>query len=185
MLRGDFPCWSTVSGLFRSGVRSGVWETIHDRLREQFRQAVGKKKRWTSVVILDSQSVRTAEGGLERGDDGANWPVQDGACFLLMKFRRLCPRLKVLHADSACGRNELLVRVSQTFGWGLQVVLRPMGIKKFMVVSKRWIVERTFAWLARYRRHTRDYERTPKSSEAVTYLAMINIVNKRLGRMIC
>jgi putative transposase len=54
---------------------------------------------------------------------------------------------------------------------------------KFVVLPKRWIVERTFAWLARYRRHSRDYERTPESSEAVTYIAMINLMSKRLAKI--
>ncbi len=100
-----------------------------------------------------------------------------------MKLRRVCPRLKVLFADSAYGRKELPEWVRETFGWVLQVVLRPVGIKKFVVLPKRWIVERTFAWLARYRRHSRDYERTPESSEAVTYIAMINLMSKRLAKM--
>ncbi len=57
----------------------------------------------------------------------------------------------------------------------LHTVLRPVGMKRFVVLPKRWIVERTFAWLARYRRHARDYERTTQASETVTYIAMINL----------
>lgn len=100
-----------------------------------------------------------------------------------MKLRRICPRLKVLFADSAYGRNGLPQWVRETFGWVLQTVLRPVGMKGFVVLPKRWIVERTFAWLARYRRHARDYERTTESSETVTYIAMINLMSKRLARL--
>ena len=59
-------------------------------------------------------------------------------------------------------------------------MLRPVGVKGFVVLPKRWIVKRTFAWLVRYRRHNKDYEKTTASSEALTYLAMIRLMTKRL-----
>ena len=59
-------------------------------------------------------------------------------------------------------------------------MLRPVGVQGFVVLPKRWIVERTFAWLARYRRHSKDYEKTTASSEALTRLAMISLMTKRL-----
>jgi transposase len=68
----------------------------------------------------------------------------------------------------------------KSFGWILQTVLRPVGVQGFVVLPKRWIVERTFAWLARYRRHSKDYEKTTASSEALTRLAMISLMTKRL-----
>ena len=90
-------------------------------------------------------------------------------------------RLKVIFGDTAYGRNSLPDWVAGTFGWVLQTVLRPVGVKGFVVLPKRWIVERTFAWLARYRRHSKDYEKTTASSEAFTYIAMINLMSKRLA----
>ena len=68
----------------------------------------------------------------------------------------------------------------KSFGWILQTVLRPVGVQGFVVLPKRWIVERTFAWLARYRRHSKDYEKTTASREALTRLAMISLMTKRL-----
>lgn len=91
-------------------------------------------------------------------------------------------RLKVIFGDSAYGRLGLPEWVSDTFGWVLQTVLRPVGGKGFVVLPKRWIVERTFAWLARYRRHSEDYEKTASSSEAVTHIAMISLMTRRLEK---
>jgi len=90
--------------------------------------------------------------------------------------------LKVIFADSAYARNQLPDWVNATFRWVLQTVLRPVHAHGFVVLPKRWIVERTFAWLARYRRHARDYERNPETSEAFIYIAMINLMSRRLAR---
>ena len=90
-------------------------------------------------------------------------------------------RLKVIFGDCAYGRNDLPDWVEGTFGWILQTVLRPVGLKNFVVLPKRWIVERTFAWLARHRRHSKDYEKTTSSAEAFIYIAMISLMSKRLA----
>ena len=69
------------------------------------------------------------------------------------------------------------------FGWMLQTVLRPVGVSGFVVLPKRWIVERTFAWLSRCRRHSKDYERTCQSSQAMIHVTMINLMSRRLARL--
>jgi putative transposase len=101
----------------------------------------------------------------------------------LVRLRARFGRLKVLFADSAYGRNGLPEWVRETFGWVLQTVLRPVAVKGFVVLPKRWIIERTFAWLARYRRNSKDYERTTESSEAIIHLSMINLMSRRLARL--
>jgi putative transposase len=206
MLPKSFPNWSTVYGIFWKWRNDGVWQRIHDRLREKVRRAAGKKSTPT-VAIVDSQSIRTAEGGEERGYDAGkkitgrkrhvavdtlgmllavvvhSAGIQDqvGAEWVMDILGEQFRRLKVVFGDSAYGRSGLPEWVQQTFGWVLQTVLRPVGVKGFVILPKRWIVERTFAWLARYRRHSKDYEKTAASAEAFMYIAMINLMSKRLA----
>lgn len=72
--------------------------------------------------------------------------------------------------------------VKQTFGWILQTVLRPVGFRGFVVLPKRWIVERTFAWINKFRRNSKDYERNPESSKAMIHIAMTARMLKQLEK---
>ncbi len=112
---------------------------------------------------------------------GAYWQDHDGACFVLMRLRQSFRRIQVVFGDSAYGRNGLPDWVKATCGWILQTVLRPVGVKGFVVLPKRWIVERTFAWIGRCRRHSKDYERNPETSETMIYISMIALMSKRLA----
>ena len=203
----DFPHWKSVSTVFWRWRQAGVWKLIHDALRDRCRRAAGKR-RLSRAAIVDSQSVRTAEGGEFRGYDagkkitgrkrhlavdtlGLLWSVvvhgadlqdHDGAAFVIARLQEACTRLQVIFADAAYARAGLPEWVRTTFGWTLQTVLRPVRACGFVVLPKRWIVERTFAWLSRYRRHSKDYERNPETSAAFIYIAMINLMSRRLAR---
>jgi putative transposase len=209
LLPRDFPNWKTVYTVFWRWRKSGVWKNIHDALRRMVRRAVGKRPT-PSVAIVDSQSVRTAEGGELRGYDAgkkitgrkrhiavdtlglicavvvhaASWQDQEGAHLVAQELRTF-PRLKVIFGDSAYGRSGFPQWVAATFGWIVQTVLRPVQTAGFVVLPKRWIVERTFAWLARYRRHSRDYEHRTETSETMIYAAMIALMSRRLTRRKC
>ena len=105
---------------------------------------------------------------------------RDGAKKVIQKVRLDCPRLKKLWADGAYA-GKLEAWVEQFAGWKLEIVRRSDTAKGFEVLPQRWIVERTFGWLNRYRRLSKDYELFAQTAENMIYLAMINLMLHRLA----
>lgn len=115
----------------------------------------------------------------------ANIQDRDGAKLVFKQLKPvehepgLFERLKLVWADGGYA-GQLVNWVAEFGKWTLQIVKRTDDVKGFKVLPRRWVVERTFGWLGRYRRLSKDYEERPQSSVALIFLAMINLMSKRL-----
>ncbi len=126
---------------------------------------MGRVKKENAIVVLVTTANRSDKKGLEQ---------------MLKAIKSTMPRLKVIKADQGYVSARLEKWVLDICGWILEVTKKPEG-KGFQVIPQRWVVERTFAWLGNYRRLSKDYEVLAATSEAFIYMAMCDIMTKRLA----
>jgi len=207
-LPSDFPPAMTVYGVFHRWAKIGVWQRIHDAVRDQLRVRAGRHPLPTAAVI-DSQTVRgadtvpTASAGYDAGKKtkgrkrhiatdtlglllaivvtSADIQDRDGAHRLLAAVHGRFSTITHTWADGGY-TGRLLKWATKVLSLTIEVVKRTDDVKGFTVLPRRWVVERTFGWITKHRRCVRDYETLPRHHENMVYIAMIMTMSRRLAR---
>ena len=201
----DLPAYSTVYLYFRRWTMIGLMPEINQKLSERLRIEDGREAT-ASLASLDSQTVKTTESSESRGYNGgkkikgrkrhiivdtlglligvvvhtADIAERAGAKLLLESLKYPLARLKKILVDKGYSGADMTDWVKENFDWIWEVSKSPDKQKEFIPESKRWIVERTFAWLGKCRRLSKDYEYHEKMSESFIYLALIRIMLRNL-----
>jgi putative transposase len=204
MLPAEFPPWQTVYYYFRKWREAEWFIVLNDALRREVRLEAGRESE-PSAAIIDAQTVKTDEQAEARGYDAgkktkgrkrhilvdtlgllliavvltADIQDRDGAKILFSRIKERMPRLFLIWADGGY-RGKLIEWVAKKCFWLLEIVKRNDDVKGFVILPRRWVVERTFSWLNRNRRLSKDYERKAESSEAWIYFSMSILMLKRL-----
>ncbi len=204
----DFPPAMTVYDIFRRWTKNGTWQRVHDALRDQVRARAGRRPLPTAAVI-DAQTVRGADtvpaasAGYDAGKKtrgrkrhiatdtlglllavvvtAASTQDRDGAHQLLTALRARFSTIARVWADGGY-TGRLVAWAAQVLALTVEIVKRTDKTTGFVLLPRRWVVERTFGWIVKHRRCVRDYETLPEHHETMIYIAMIMTMSRRLTR---
>jgi len=189
MLPKDFPPWQTVYWWFRRFVRLMLFRTIHDVALMYDRERAGREASPQGGVFDGGKKVVGRKRHVAVDTDGrllmVNLTTADisdsaGAQMILAALRKRWPWLKHLFADGAYDRTQLMDKAA-FLDFVVEIVRKMEKQKGFEVLPRRWVVERTFAWMTRWRRLVRDYEQRIDVSEAMIHVAMGSLLLRRIS----